>query len=517
MTARVRSPTAASSCATIGPYVPGSTSTNTGTSPFWTIGLTVVGNPAATVSTSSPGFSRASPSEGEVRHDSARRFADEPEFTSIACRACITRAKRRSKSIAKRPAVSQKSSPASTTCCTSSAPNTFPETGTADSPGTNSRGAKATSWYSATRSRICRRSSSALRGMGDRQKVAIPRHGALESRVELEARRPVEQAARLRRAQVLVLDLVRRLVADIGLERRAHLRQNVANEIEHGHLNLVREVEALAGELGARTQRFGEAHVRPDAVLDVEVVAHERAVGADDRALAVQHRPNGAGHEPIPVQVPTAIEIAAAGDRHGQAVRHRVAMGDQVRAGLAHVVRMLALERSALVVGELLLVAVGLVAARDDDGLHPRRPAARLEQRPRSLNVRLEGGDGISLRHADDRLCREMEHGVHLVLAQHALQKRLIANVAADRPHPSERAAPHELTLRYPVAHQTHDVGAFGDQSRREPAAEQAGGAGDEGWTVSPEPRSRHSHTFHGASPLCHIDSRRLRSRTVSI
>ena len=47
-------------------YVPSSTSTNTGTRPFWMIGLTVVGKPAATVITSSPGCSRRSPSFGDV-------------------------------------------------------------------------------------------------------------------------------------------------------------------------------------------------------------------------------------------------------------------------------------------------------------------------------------------------------------------------------------------------------------------------------------------------------------------
>ena len=40
-------------------YVGMSTSTKTGTAPFWMIGLTVVGKPAATVMTSSPGFDAA--------------------------------------------------------------------------------------------------------------------------------------------------------------------------------------------------------------------------------------------------------------------------------------------------------------------------------------------------------------------------------------------------------------------------------------------------------------------------
>jgi hypothetical protein len=46
------------------------------------MGLTVVGNPAATVITSSPGFNCLSPSSGDVSAVNAKRFADEPEFVS---------------------------------------------------------------------------------------------------------------------------------------------------------------------------------------------------------------------------------------------------------------------------------------------------------------------------------------------------------------------------------------------------------------------------------------------------
>ena len=50
--------------------------------PYWIIGATVVGNPAATVITSSPRFTLRSPSSGEVNAINARRFAEEPELTS---------------------------------------------------------------------------------------------------------------------------------------------------------------------------------------------------------------------------------------------------------------------------------------------------------------------------------------------------------------------------------------------------------------------------------------------------
>ena len=57
------------------------TSTNTGTAPYWIMGLTVVGKPQATVMTSSPRFTRRSPRRGEVRVMKAIRLAEEPEFT----------------------------------------------------------------------------------------------------------------------------------------------------------------------------------------------------------------------------------------------------------------------------------------------------------------------------------------------------------------------------------------------------------------------------------------------------
>ena len=61
------------------------------------------------------------------------------------------------------------------------------------------------------------------------------------------------------------------------------------DELEHGDLHLVREVERLPCSVGSAAELLGEQHVRDRAVLDVEVVAHERAVGADDRALAAEH------------------------------------------------------------------------------------------------------------------------------------------------------------------------------------------------------------------------------------
>ena len=61
-----------------------STSTNTGTSPYCSAGFTVVGKPVAQVMTSSPGCKARLRRNGEVRLDSASRFADEPELVVSA-------------------------------------------------------------------------------------------------------------------------------------------------------------------------------------------------------------------------------------------------------------------------------------------------------------------------------------------------------------------------------------------------------------------------------------------------
>src|SRR5580700_2328414 len=109
------------------------------------IGLTVVGNPAATVMTSSPGTSLRSPSDGDVRHDKAARLADDPELTSEAQRTPIKAANSRSNCAAKRPVVSHASSEASTNNSSSVESKTLPDTGTLLCPGSNACGAKATS------------------------------------------------------------------------------------------------------------------------------------------------------------------------------------------------------------------------------------------------------------------------------------------------------------------------------------------------------------------------------------
>src|ERR1700733_3024530 len=104
--------------------------------------------------TSSPGFKRRSPSLGEVRELTARRFAEEPELTSEAQPTPTNFAKFRSNSSAKRPVVNHASRTESMTEPRSSAPTIFPDTGTGDTPGLNSWGGNASAKYSADNSRI---------------------------------------------------------------------------------------------------------------------------------------------------------------------------------------------------------------------------------------------------------------------------------------------------------------------------------------------------------------------------
>ena len=100
---------------------------NTGTAPTCRIGATVVGKPAATVITSSPGRSRRSAgSWWEVSAEMATRLAEEPEFTSRLWRTPIKAASSSPSPRPLLPRVSQKSRVVPTAASTSSSVNTRP-------------------------------------------------------------------------------------------------------------------------------------------------------------------------------------------------------------------------------------------------------------------------------------------------------------------------------------------------------------------------------------------------------
>ena len=80
-----------------------------------------------------------------------------------------------------------------------------------------------------------------------------------------------------------------------------------------------------------------------------------------------------------------------------------------------------------------------------------------------------------------------MNYGVDLIFAEHSLQNRLIAHIAAHNLHLVYQTCAHQFTLRYPVAHEAHHVGACLEQSSHEPAAKQSTSARHESRTVLPE------------------------------
>ena len=112
-----------------------SMSTNTGTAPNCSTGFTVVGNPAATPITSSPGLMARSPSLDEVSVLNANRFAEEPEFVVIKNLTPKYFANRFSNASLNRPVVSHPSNDASTIFFSSVASSTLPDGGTTVTPG----------------------------------------------------------------------------------------------------------------------------------------------------------------------------------------------------------------------------------------------------------------------------------------------------------------------------------------------------------------------------------------------
>ncbi len=151
------------------------------------------------------------------------------------------------------------------------------------------------------------------------------------------------------------------------------------------------------GLLGRRldvVEPVGECEVGVDHVVDVQVVAHERAVAADHGLLTPQQRADGAGHDAAPVEVAAAVHVAAAGDRRPGV---RTSWRTTARGGRSHDFETsygaAPVQRRRLRVrADRPTVAVGLVARGDDDATHDvGRTAAGVEQEVRAADVRLEG------------------------------------------------------------------------------------------------------------------------------
>src|SRR5262249_57804684 len=84
--------------------------------------------------------------------------------------------------------------------------------------------------------------------------LLVPGHRLAQADLQVEQRRPLQALARLGSAEVLMADLVSGLVADVGLEVAVHDVQDPLDELEDGDLDLVGEVERLAGQAAVAGQ-----------------------------------------------------------------------------------------------------------------------------------------------------------------------------------------------------------------------------------------------------------------------
>src|SRR5262249_12603809 len=159
------------------------------------------------------------------------------------------------------------SSALSTRWTSSSASKTRPAQGTDVSPGTNGLPEKARSWYWRTSSRMLARSQNVGAAMS--QELLVPPDRRPQTVVEREQRPPAQQPPRLGRAQILMADLVTRLVTHLGPQRRAHQVRDAIHEIEDRDLNLVGKIERLAAQLGPCRQLLGQQQVGRGPVLDI--------------------------------------------------------------------------------------------------------------------------------------------------------------------------------------------------------------------------------------------------------
>ena len=146
------------------------------------------------------------------------------------------------------------------------------------------------------------------------------------------------------------------------------------------------------------------------------------------------------------------------------------------------------------------------------------RPAAGFQQAPCPGDIGLEGRDRVAVGDADDGLGGEMDDRIYLVLAQSALQKLLVGDVAPDDLHFVQMARADHLAVGYPVPDEADDIRACRHQRFHQPPADKARRAGYEGRAVPPKLFiSLYHQTFQGAWPDCHRFSKIFFSRKVSM
>src|SRR5207302_11023124 len=127
------------------------------------------------------------------------------------------------------------------------------------------------------------------------------------------ARLPAERCSRLWRVEVLRGGLAARLIEDHRPKGSSYRGGDGVDDLAHREPLSRAEVERLArGDVRGRKRQ-----VRGDDVVDVDVVAHRRAVAAQDRTLAAQERADRSWDDATPVPVADAVDVPAPGDARG--------------------------------------------------------------------------------------------------------------------------------------------------------------------------------------------------------
>jgi len=293
----------------------------------------------------------------------------------------------------------------------------------------------------------------------------VPGDGFPESFFHPVAWRPVEQLAGLGGVEVLLADFGTGGVLNDGFEVGAvHDAKHHVHNVEDSEAESETEVEGLAGDgrrIGfGRREAFAEREIALGGILDVEEVADEFAVAADDEALAVEGGLNDSGDGTAEVEVAAAEKITAAGDCGLEAVSGGVHLRDEVGAGFRNVVRIAALERMRFKVGEARVRSVGLVGRGDND-VGVADEAAGFEDVPSACDVGAESPDGIEPGDLHERLRGEMEDGMRLILGDDAAQGGERLNVTVDDDDLVQQTFADEDGARGLVADERDDFGAF--------------------------------------------------------
>src|ERR1019366_1025643 len=175
--------------------------------------------------------------------------------------------------------------------------------------------------------------------------MAIPGYRPLQPCLEVEVGCPTEFRTRPRCGEILMANLVRGFVTNLRPDIGAQQRRDSLDQLKHRDLNLVRKIVRSPDKFRTLRQLLRQMYVRTRAIFYVEIVANVFSVGSDERSFAAQQRTNRAWNEPIPVEVPTPVEVAAAGHRHGELVRVGIRLCDEIGARLTDVIRMSPCER----------------------------------------------------------------------------------------------------------------------------------------------------------------------------